>query len=150
MRQTDSIDEYQDLKEKFEQLKKDHYELTQQLSAKHAHYNENDFRGDDDKVRFFTSLTNWEIMSKLFQFVKPHLLGHSSLTPFQQLIITLMRLRLGSSGVELGYHFAIHPSTVSRIFSDVIEMLSVRLKFLIMWPDRDMLRKTLPMDFRKH
>ena len=63
---------------------------------------------------------------------------------------TGMRLRLGSSGVELGYHFAIHPSTVSRIFSDVIEMLSVRLKFLIMWPDRYMLRKTLPMDFRKH
>lgn len=61
-----------------------------------------------------------------------------------------MRLRLASSGVELGYHLAIHPSTVSRIFSDVIEMLSVRLKFVIVWPERDVLRKTLPMDFRKH
>lgn len=48
------------------------------------------------------------------------------------------------------YHFNIHPSTVSRIFVDVIEMLYVRLKFLIVWPEREILRKTLPMDFRKH
>ena len=65
-------------------------------------------------------------------------------------MLMLMRLRLASSGVELGYHFNIHPSTVSRIFSDVIEMLYVRLKFLIVWPEREILRKTLPMDFRKN
>ena len=29
-------------------------------------------------------------------------------------------------------------------------MLYVRLKFLIVWPERDILRKTLPMDFRKN
>lgn len=29
-------------------------------------------------------------------------------------------------------------------------MLYVRLKFLIVWPEREILRKTLPMDFRKH
>ena len=40
----------------------------------------------------------------------------------------LMRLMLASTGVELGYHFGIHPSTV---FSDVVEMLYIRLKFLI-------------------
>ncbi len=108
------------------------------------------FKESDDKVRFFTGLTNWDILSKLFQFVLPHFVTHSSLSKFQQLSLTLMRLRLGSTGVELGYHFGIHPSTVCRIFSDVVGMLYVRTKFLIVWPEREILRKTLPMDFRKN
>ena len=53
---------------------------------------------------------------------------------------------------DLGYRFGIHKSTVCRIFSSVLAVLLnfVRLKFLIVWPSRDVLRKTLPMDFRKH
>ena len=148
------------MKEDFEKLKKDHHELLLktagetelaiQVQTKREVFGVDEFSGNDEKVRFFTGLTNWEILSKLFEFVRPYLVGHQSLTPFQQLMITLMRLRLASSGVELGYHFNIHPSTVSRIFSHVIDMLYVRLKFLIVWPDRDVLRKTLPMDFRKN
>ena len=143
------------MKEDFEKLKKDYHELLLKTAGETAQtkcevFGVNDFRGNDEKVRFFTGLTNWEILLKLFEFVRPYLVGHQSLTPFQQLMITLMRLRLASSGVELGYHFSIHPSTVSRIFSHVIEMLYVRLKFLIVWPEREVLRKTLPMDFRKN
>ena len=59
-----------------------------------------------------------------------------------------MRLLLGSSGIELAYKFGIHPSTVSHIFADVIEMLYIRLNFLIVWPERETLRQTLPMQFR--
>ena len=145
------------MKEDLAKLQKDYCELllksTDQPATtghgKHA-FGIDDFQGNDEKVCFFTGLTNWEILSKVYAFVKPHLVGHLSLTPFQQLMLTLMRLRLASSGVELGYHFNIHPSTVSRIFSDVIEMMYVRLKFLILWPEREVLRKTLPMDFRKN
>ena len=35
-------------------------------------------------------------------------------------MIMLMRMCLGKSGIELGYQFGIHPSTVSRVFSYVI------------------------------
>ena len=35
-------------------------------------------------------------------------------------MIMLMRMRLGKSGIELGYQFGIYPSTVSRVFSDII------------------------------
>lgn len=72
------MDEYEHLKDKFEKLKKEYYELQMliQPSAKHVAYDEDYFRGDNDKVRFFTGLTNWDILSTLFQFVKPHLFGH--------------------------------------------------------------------------
>ena len=61
-----------------------------------------------------------------------------------------MMLRLGLSVQDIGYRFGIHCSTVSRIFSDVIDVLFKGLKHLIIWPERDILRKILPLDFRKH
>ena len=83
-------------------------------------------------------------------FVKSSLMLHSSLTPFQQLILTLMRPRLNLSGQDLGYHFGVHQSTVCRVFSHVIEVLYVKMKSLIIWPERDILKETMPMDCRKH
>ena len=113
---------------------------------------EDSFRDDDEKVLFYTGLTNWKILFVVFSFVQSHIAaaGHISLSPFQQLLLTLMRLRLSLSVQDLGYRFGIHKSTVCRIFSSVLAVLFVRLKFLIVWPSRDVLRKTLPMDFRKH
>ena len=61
-----------------------------------------------------------------------------------------MRLRLNLSGQDLAYRFNVHSSTVSRTFTYVIEVMCTRLKPLIFWPNRDNLRKTMPMDFRKH
>ena len=43
-----------------------------------------------------------------------------------------------------------HELTVNRIFSCVLGVLFDNLKPLILWPDRDALRKTMPMVFQKH
>lgn len=72
------------------------------------------------------------------------------LTPFQTLIMTLMRLRLNVPVQLLGHIFNISKSTVSRSFCFVIDVLYVYLKSLIHWPDREQLRKTMPMSFRIH
>ena len=49
---------------------------------------------DDSKVCFYTGLPSWDLLSKLFGYLRPHL-GSTKrcLSPFQQLIMTLMRLR---------------------------------------------------------
>ena len=82
--------------------------------------------------------------------IKPYLKQHSSLSPFQQLLVTLMRLRLNLCGQDLGYRFKVHASTISRTFEFVIGLLYAKLKPLIIWPTRDVLKKTMPMVFRKH
>ncbi len=61
-----------------------------------------------------------------------------------------MRMSLGLSGQYLAYRFKVHSSTISRTFLHVLGILYVKLKPLIIWPDRDNLRKTMPVDFRKH
>ena len=83
-------------------------------------------------------------------FLQSGLLSQSSLTPFQQLVMTLMRLRLNLSCQDLGYRFGTHKSTISRVFSHVIEVMYVKLKPLIIWPNQDVLLDAMPMDFRKH
>ena len=49
--------------------------------------------------------------------VYPHLMQKGSLVPFQQLMLTLMKLRLGLPQADLGYRFQNSQSTVSRIFA---------------------------------
>jgi len=109
------------------------------------------FKDDDEKVLYYsTGLSIWELLQKLFTYVKPYLKQHSSLSPFQQLLVTLMRLRLNLSAQDLGYQFKVHASTISRTFEFVIALLYAKLKHLIIWPTRDALKKTMPMVVRKH
>ena len=109
-------DEYEKIMKEFVELKKEHKELLLKYAEKEAEVaqlqvkvpcDEDDFRYNDKKVLFFTGLTDWDILSKLFNFVRPYLVGHLSLTPFQQLMVTLMRLRLGSSNLGITLTFTL-------------------------------------------
>ena len=61
-----------------------------------------------------------------------------------------MKLRLNCTVTDLGYQFGISPSTVSKIFKDVLHVMFIRLKKNIKWPDRETLRKTMPLSFLEH
>ena len=99
-------DENMILKAKVQMLKNEVEELT---------LNENYFWYDDKKVLYYTGVSTWELLHKLFTYyVKPRLKVHSILSPFQQLIVTLMRLRLNLSGQDLGYRIKVNSSTISR------------------------------------
>lgn len=107
------------------------------------------FKNNDQKTRFCTGLNNWGTFSILLDYLQQHLMQRAALSPFQQVLMTLMRLRLNLSGQDLAYRFKIHPSTVSRTFSQVLQTI-LKLRPLIIWPERDILLKTMPMDFRKY
>ena len=72
----------------------------------------------------------------------------SKLSKFQCFILTLMKLRLNSSNYDLAFRFGISESTVGRIFARWIEAMDIRLSFLIAWPDRADLHKTMPFCYR--
>ena len=71
-----------------------------------------------------------------------------SLKAAQELLLTLMKLRLNLSDKFLAYLFGIHQSTVSRVFHRWIHAMASRLQLLILWPEREDLRRSLSMDFR--
>ena len=131
--------------------------VTKELEKTHkelyaSRLDEDGFKDNHEKVCYYTGLPKWELLYVMFTFLKPHLSTASRkvLTPFQQVLMTMMRLRLNLSGQDLAYRFSVHSSTISRTFINVINIMYASLKPLILWPDRDILRQTMPTDFRKH
>ena len=149
--------ENEQLRKENDLLKKENEALKNTVSQLHtalqdSSMNEESFEDDDKKVVFYTGLSTWSILMTLFTYIKPflHVGGNATLSPFQQLLVTLIRLRLNLQIQDIAFRFNVHNSTISRVFLRVINILHVKLKPLIRWPDRDSLKKTMPMSFRQH
>ena len=108
--------------------------MTKELEKTHeelyaSRLDEDGFKDNHEKVCFYTGLPKWDLLFVIFTFLKPHLstASRKALTPFQQVLMTLMRLRLNLSGQDLAYRFNVHSSTISRTFISVIDIMYARL-----------------------
>ena len=110
---------------------------------------------DNDFVKVHTGLPNAKVVKAVFEHVFEHVSktlpsdGVTKLSPFQEFMCVLLKLRMNSSLEYLAYRFGISPSTISRIFLKWLKQMDLRLSNLIMWPDRDALRKTMPACFQE-
>lgn len=104
---------------------------------------------DDEKVLFYTGLPNYATLLLVLEFVTSAITTpRGVLSPFQELFMVLMKLRLNLER-DLAYRFGIHQSTVSRIFKKWIALMARQLAPLIQWPTTDEVRTTMSMAFRK-
>ena len=110
---------------------------------------EDSFRNDQEKVKTFTGLQHFLQIQFILDLIRPHLKEkNASLTPFQQLLLVLMRMRLNATVKYLSYVFKVHHSTVVRYFLEVIHVLNEKfVPLTVIWPDRSEIRKTLPYIF---
>jgi hypothetical protein len=108
------------------------------------------FIDNNAKVKYYTGLPNYNVLMAVFRLLEHHIpiTDRSSLSKFQQLILTLIKLRLSLSVQDISYRFKVSIPTVSRVFLNMVDIMNARLKPLICWPERDELRKTMPMSFR--
>ena len=75
------------------------------------------FRNSDDKVLFYTGLPSYEILNFVFELVSPFASCHSqTLSPFQEFVMVLIKLRLDVPFQDLAYRLNISVPTVSRTF----------------------------------
>ena len=68
----------------------------------------------------------------------------------QELLLTLMRLRVGLLIEDLAFRFRISVGLASSIFTTWIKFIAKELSFLIHWPDRYIVKRNLPSMFRKY
>ena len=113
---------------------------------------EDNLKDNDENTAFYTGLPNFLVFIQVLKLCDAFVLSTAtnSLTKFQELLLVLMRLRLNIPFQDLAYRFGISRSTAFLIFDKRIEVLSVRLNFLIMWPTRENLMKTMPAVFKQH
>ena len=110
------------------------------------------FRDNDAKVKYYTGLPTFARWMALSNLLAPCVdCGKRSvLSCFQQLMAVLMKLLLRLGDQDIGFRFGLNQSTISRCFSKWINVMYIRMKPSIKWPDRYEVLKTMPMDFRKN
>lgn len=75
---------------------------------------------------------------------------NSTLNNYNKLLLFLMKIKLGVSFSAIGVMFKIHRTTVSRIFFNILSILSKKTKQFIFWPSKDTISATLPYAFKKN
>lgn len=68
----------------------------------------------------------------------------------QEMLLTMMRLRLGLLIDDLAFRFNISNALTSTIFTTWIKLMSREMSWLIEWPVRSIIRRNLPTMFRRY
>lgn len=101
---------------------------------------------DEKKTKFYMGLENFQILILIYNLIACDLseTPQSSLTKFQQLILTLQCLRLNLSLTDLPYRYGVCTNTASKIFQTCLYIMGKKLKRFVLWPERKNLWKTMP------
>ena len=105
------------------------------------------FEENPKDILYYTGLPSHGTLKSLFEYVKVAIKESKVLTKFEQLLLSLICLRLRVSVVDLSKRFQNSKTTVSRIFLDMLEVSYVYLKPLINWPERPELQILMPRCF---
>lgn len=130
-------------------LKKENQTLRE--SVEKMSLSENSLRNDAEKVKFYTGLPNYFVLETVMWLLAPHMDGmkNMKLSKFQQLLLTLMRLRLDLRNQDLAYRFGVKVGTVTRTVHQMVNIMSSTLvPTAVFWPSRAELRKNLPAALR--
>uniref|UniRef100_A0A3Q1B8J6 DDE Tnp4 domain-containing protein n=1 Tax=Amphiprion ocellaris TaxID=80972 RepID=A0A3Q1B8J6_AMPOC len=97
------------------------------------------------KIRYWAG-TQKVISSKIRKFVQtPQKSGPArKLSIKAEFLMVLMKLRLGLTNEFLASIFSISASSCSTILTTWIKFLSVQLRGLVIWPDKNLIRTMLP------
>lgn len=71
------------------------------------------------------------------------------LTAKQELIMVLLKLRLGINNAFIGSLYGVSASTTSRIFNTWIKFLAFELSPLVFWPDKEVILQTMPKSLKQ-
>ena len=134
------------------------------------YFRTDDVQDNDKKCKFYTGLTwlqflcLWNFLGsareKLSYWSHPLKPGNESpgkrpgvkrkLDPMNQLLLTLMRLRLGVLNTDLSYRFGIAQSSVSKIVIAWFQFLFKHFSTLrpLMFPTKDIIARNLPACFK--
>ena len=108
--------------------------------------------GDDKQTQFYTGLPSYAVFTSLLNLLLSVMSkdANHGLHPRDQFLLVLMKLRLALANDDLAYRFGITRNRVSQLFHEWVNVMSREFKQLIVWPDRQVIRETLPQCFKSH
>ncbi|KAG7511425.1 THAP domain-containing 11 [Solea senegalensis] len=133
---------------KYQAIESENLLLKEKISS--TGLNETGLQNYDKKINILTGLPTYSLLMTVFNVVAPFLQqsNHFRLTIFQQFMLTLIKLKMNLSFDFLAYYFGVDSSAVSEVFKHCISVMYCRLvPCLVIWPERESLRKSLPCAF---
>ena len=106
--------------------------------------------GDDRKCKYYTGLP-WDIFITTYKFCESaaNHKGIPKLPYVDQFFLTLVKLRHGTKFEYLADQAGLsHPSTMVDYFWKWVDLITSQLRFIIAWPDRERIFKTIPPHFK--
>lgn len=138
----------QGMQEELQNLRTENLELKEKAKGSNP-YSVDAFQENDERVLYFTGLPCFMTLMTLFNYLESFLPEKLCLDKFECLTMTMSKLRLNFAVKYLSFQLGISKSTISRIFLDTIDVMYTRMKPFVMWPDRESLRKTMPVQFQE-
>nr|CAI5829829.1 unnamed protein product [Callosobruchus analis] len=101
-------------------------------------------RTDSTKLKYYTGLPS-------NSHFEPHIpvTVNTALSAKNQIILTLIKLRLNLDFKDLAYRFGVSFTSASSYFKCVINVMYQRLKYFVFWPKRDDIVKMMPHCFKE-
>lgn len=98
-------------------------------------------------IQFYTGIQE-DVFKKLVLALKATgTRKQKGLSVGEQVLLTLMRLRLGLLCEDLARRFGVSVSAVSKVFTRVVKKLEEIMKDVVVWLPRSVLRDTMPQSF---
>ena len=140
--------------EGLEQIEKDNQsrmlEANERAAVENRIYHFQTYVEDPDKVSFYTGLPNLGVLKLVFDMVESQMSSSSkTLTKEEEFFICLIKLRMNYLFKDIAYHLNVSVTTVQKSFHNTLDVLYARLQFLVKWPTRENLRKSMPQSFRR-
>jgi DDE superfamily endonuclease/Helix-turn-helix of DDE superfamily endonuclease len=109
-------------------------------------------RNNDRLMKTYTSLVNCRLFEYVYQLLRVYARvdQRSSLSVREQLFLTFVKITNNPSEDDLAFRFGVSQATVSRTFQKGIYLLYNLKCRVIIWPQKEQLKMTMPMVFRKH
>ncbi|XP_072021067.1 uncharacterized protein [Amphiura filiformis] len=85
-------------------------------------------RDDSEKLVYYTGLPSWITLMTVFNLISPYLpeiIANCKLTPFEQMMVFLMKITHNFGHLDLAYRFHVSTSTVSRTYHRVLDAMSM-------------------------
>ena len=113
-------------------------------------YRFNYYENNKTNVGFYTGMPEFELLKLVFNFIEGHMNSNiKSLSRENEFLLCMLKLRMNYLFKDMAHQLDVSVATVQRSFHSTLDVLHTRLNFLVRWPTRENLRKSMPMCFRK-